>query len=443
MMEQNIIESTKYGNRAYLSNLTNSPGNLSNEINVSLARSTFHISLICIATTALSVLTIGGNFLVILSFVRFKHLRTLSNVFICSLAFSDIMIGIFSTNFYAAYVIKQSWPLGVVLCDVWLVVDYVCCQASVFHLLIICFDRYLSLTKPLTYRSKRTASKVYLAIFLAWLIAFVQWAPWIVSYPYLIGERTVAKGDCYIQFLYESWYTSILTAIPAYYLPVPIMCILYARIYFIVKKREDEVAKLTNSVLLKRRFVESESTLSNVNMGRKRNNVKEHVATVSLKKEVQNIKDEMQKKKMFVIRQKKAAKLLITILLAYILTWLPYNIFAVYAPFCPTCINADLWDFAYGLCYLNSTLNPLCYAFGCIEFRRAFVKLLCHKKYKDKSVSLTIPKGNKNCRSVRSDVADDKVTIISCSVADKKSMCQRNGKTKVLHQLDDINILEI
>lgn len=39
------------------------------------------------------------------------------------------------------------WRLGRGLCKLWLVVDYLVCTASVFNIVLISFDRFISVTK--------------------------------------------------------------------------------------------------------------------------------------------------------------------------------------------------------------------------------------------------------------------------------------------------------
>jgi hypothetical protein len=50
-------------------------------------------------------------------------------------------------------------------------------NASVANLLLICFDRYFSITRPLTYRAKRTPKRVSLMIAGAWVISCFIWTP--------------------------------------------------------------------------------------------------------------------------------------------------------------------------------------------------------------------------------------------------------------------------
>lgn len=80
-------------------------------------------------------------------------------------------------------------------------------------------------------------------------------------------------------------------------------------------------------------------------------------------------------------QETKAAKTLSAILLSFIITWTPYNILVLLKPLtaCTGCIPEELWDFFYALCYINSTINPMCYALCNASFRRTYVRILTCK----------------------------------------------------------------
>ncbi|KAJ7996632.1 hypothetical protein DPEC_G00239060, partial [Dallia pectoralis] len=194
------------------------------------------VVVIVLITGPLSLVTIIGNLLVMISFRVNSQLRTVSNYFLLSLAVADLILGAVSMNLYAVYIIMGRWTLGSLACDVWLAVDYVASNASVMNLLVISFDRFYSVTRPLTYRAKRTTRRAAAAIGLAWAVSFILWGPAILFWPHVVGRASQKPGECSIPFMKEPALT-YGTAIAAFYLPVTIMVILYWKIYWEIEKR--------------------------------------------------------------------------------------------------------------------------------------------------------------------------------------------------------------
>ena len=74
------------------------------------------------------------------------------------------------------------------VCDAWLSVDYLASNASALNLVVISFDRYFSVTRPLTYRARRTTRKAAMMIASAWLVSAFVWLPSILAWPYIEGR---------------------------------------------------------------------------------------------------------------------------------------------------------------------------------------------------------------------------------------------------------------
>ncbi|KAK6631743.1 hypothetical protein RUM43_013807 [Polyplax serrata] len=106
-------------------------------------------------------------------------------------------------------------------------------------------------------------------------------------------------------------------------------------------------------------------------------NSKSHLVNTATTKSQPKKKKKTQEKK----QDKKAAKTLTAILLSFIITWTPYNVLVLLKPVTTgyACIPQQLWDFFYYLCYINSTINPVCYALCNASFRRTYVRILTCK----------------------------------------------------------------
>uniref|UniRef100_H2ZNZ7 G-protein coupled receptors family 1 profile domain-containing protein n=1 Tax=Ciona savignyi TaxID=51511 RepID=H2ZNZ7_CIOSA len=478
-----------------------------NESMTTEADQTLTIVTICFLSALASILTIGGNVMVIVSFVINRALRTVNNYLILSLAAADLVIGVVSMNLFTVFIVSGSWKLGAVLCDVWLALDYVASNASVMNLLIICLDRYYSVTKPVEYRNQRTPKRFITAIIGAWSISFILWAPWVLFWQFIVNKRTVPEDNCYVQFIKDSKPMAVITAIGAFYLPATVMCVLYWKVYIGIKNRRNtEVYKNENTVfeeepadapqnvlehdphddvfisdnqdssdlplsphnVLKNYDVGNDnveplrSTSSDVVNGKqtlvavvrqRHGYIEEKVATTNIDKNTisefenfdstngslvlennqrkistnstkvknkrrklpsipkeaspmtpqikkapdtdsnldsggiikvtERLKLQVVKKKLQSLnKETKAARLLASILAAFILLWLPYNIMALVEAFCPLaekCIPDLAWNFGYWFCYLNSTLNPVCYAMCNKNFQQTFKFLLSMK----------------------------------------------------------------
>ncbi|KAJ1374102.1 Muscarinic acetylcholine receptor gar-3 [Parelaphostrongylus tenuis] len=87
-------------------------------------------------------------------------------------------------------------------------------------------------------------------------------------------------------------------------------------------------------------------------------------------------KSDKEKKKNDRKQESKAAKTLSAILAAFIVTWTPYNVIVCYEAFFPNSVPNYIFTASYFLCYINSTINPLCYALCNARFRHTYRRIL-------------------------------------------------------------------
>ncbi|MEQ2181818.1 hypothetical protein GOODEAATRI_015456, partial [Goodea atripinnis] len=376
--------------------------------------SSAELVLIVTVNVSLSILTILGNTLVILSIKVNRHLRTVNNYFLLSLATADLFIGLLSMNVYTMYQLRGHWPLGAALCDTWLILDYVVSNASVLNLLLISLDRYLCTTWPLSYPVQRTGRVAGLMIGAAWLLSFLLWTPAILCWQSASGRRVIPEGQCYIHLLTSPAVTLGMTLL-SFYLPVLVMIGLYSRLSaasrhrlsaiqaeqgalrmsstpvkgFFLKRRSWVVSNMGSDLSLNQRGT-SGSPVDNVEMT---GSCKHLVGTVPRDEDSSYTTDlqssasavlsscpssgsQERRTRRVMARERRVTNTILAVLLAFILTWTPYNVMAVIAAFHHIRIPEALWTMGYWLCYVNSTINPCCYSLCNVTFRKTFCCLL-------------------------------------------------------------------
>ncbi|KAG8453280.1 hypothetical protein GDO86_000061 [Hymenochirus boettgeri] len=321
-----------------------------------------------VVLSILTLFTIAGNALVIISVCIVKKLRQPSNYLVVSLAAADLSVAIAVMPFVIITdLVGGEWLFGKVFCNVFIAMDVMCCTASIMTLCVISVDRYLGITRPLTYPARQNGKLMAKMVFIVWLLSAS------ITLPPLFGwaQNVTVERVCLIS--QDFGYTVYSTAV-AFYIPMTVMLIMYQRI-FVAAKISAEKHKFVNIP----RLIEQEGIYCLEDKLPPKKNSKKHKAVEEFATLSKLIRQDRKNISIFK-REQKAARTLGIIVGAFTFCWLPFFLMSTARPFicgimC-SCIPLRLERTLLWLGYTNSLINPLIYAFFNRDLRTTFWNLL-------------------------------------------------------------------
>ncbi|NWS28040.1 HRH3 protein, partial [Polioptila caerulea] len=380
--------------------------------------------------------TVLGNALVILAFAVDRSLRTQGNFFFLNLAVADLLVGGFCIPLYIPYVLTGEWRLGRGLCKLWLVVDYLVCTASVFNIVLISFDRFICVTRAVSYRAQQGMTRsAVLKMITVWIAAFLLYGPAILSWEHIAQKSILPEGECHAEFFYN-WYFLMIASTVEFFTPFITVMYFNLSIYLNIRKRtllrnenlspgqedcemhfqgekrehtvffvkptnRDKHEKGASSLLPPRKAPRLQASdelgkqPSNLSVSHDLPPLQVDVKTrpprngffkaaqslchPSSKVDVANI----MANRFRLSRDRRVAKSLAVIVCVFGLCWAPYTLLMIIRAACHGhCVHHSLYEISFWLLWLNSAINPVLYPLCHMSFRRAFIKLLCPQKAK-------------------------------------------------------------
>ena len=165
----------------------------------------------CVLNAPLMLISILGNALVLAAIIRTPSIRSTHMIMLCSLAVSDLLVGLIAQPIYIANQLTEDRYVN----HVWKVIGPFLCGVSLSTITAITVDRFLALHYHMRYASLVTESRVKYTLIIIWLI------------------------NLFVQFLYF-WKTSVQIFLGGIFIVICLLvsAISYIGIYRIVRRHQ-------------------------------------------------------------------------------------------------------------------------------------------------------------------------------------------------------------
>uniref|UniRef100_A0A8C8RCX4 Growth hormone secretagogue receptor type 1 n=1 Tax=Pelusios castaneus TaxID=367368 RepID=A0A8C8RCX4_9SAUR len=306
---------------------------------------------ITVACVLLFVVGVVGNLLTVLVVSRFRDMRTTTNLYLSSMACSDLLIFLCMPLDLFRLWQYRPWNLGAALCKLFQFVSESCTYSTILSITALSVERYFAVCFPLRAKVAITKGKVKLVLLLLWAVSLASAGPIfvLVGVEHENGTDPLDTNECRAtEYAIRSGLLTIMvwTSSVFFFLPVFCLTVLYSLIGRKIWRRKRK------------------------NMGPK---------TSSRDK-----------------NNKQTVKMLAVVVFAFILCWLPFHVgryllsksfeagsleIAVISQYC-TLISFVLF-------YLSAAINPILYNIMSKKYRAAAGRLFGLKTDPKKSFSIT------------------------------------------------------
>ncbi|XP_051780150.1 trace amine-associated receptor 1-like [Erpetoichthys calabaricus] len=297
--------------------------------------------LIYMTLWTITTFTLCGNLLVIISISHFKQLHTPTNFLTLSLAVADFLLGGLVMPPSMIRSVETCWYFGDFFCKFHSSTDMMLCTTSILHLSFISVDRYCAVCYPLVYHTKIGVSLIGKTVLICWsLSAMFGFGVIFLG----LNIRGMENFDSQVLYcvggctLILNQTSGLVCSLISFYIPGFIMIVIYVKIFAVARKQAQTIEDKKKSTSRK--------------------------------------------------RETKAAKTLSIVVGVFLICWSPYFFCSILDPIFNFSAPALIGEILIWFAYLNSTLNPLIYAFFYTWFRKALKIIVFGEIFKNNS-SLT------------------------------------------------------
>ncbi|XP_078522269.1 growth hormone secretagogue receptor type 1 [Lissotriton helveticus] len=292
---------------------------------------------ITVTCTLLFVIGIIGNFMTMLVVSKYKDMRTTTNLYLSSMAFSDLLIFFCMPLDLFRLWQYRPWNFGNLLCKLFQFISESCTYSTILNITALSVERYFAICFPLKAKVVITKGRVKLIILVLWAVSFVSAGPIfvLVGVEHENGTNPLDTNECKAtEYAIKSGLLTIMvwTSSIFFFLPVFCLTVLYSLIGRRLWRRKREPIGPNTSI-------------------RDKNN-------------------------------KQTVKMLVVVVFAFILCWLPFHVGRYLFS---KSFEAGSWEISvisqycnlvsFVLFYLSAAVNPILYNIMSKKYRVAACRL--------------------------------------------------------------------
>ncbi|KAM8833160.1 growth hormone secretagogue receptor a [Synchiropus picturatus] len=309
------------------------------------------LTTITVACSVLFVVGVTGNVMTILVVSKYRDMRTTTNLYLCSMAVSDLFIFVcMPLDLYRMWRYRP-WPFGDALCKLFQFVSESCTYSTILSITALSVERYVAICFPLRAKALVTKRRVRGLILLLWTVSVLSAGPVFVmvgverdsmsnfSLQWNESAFSLEEGDtreCKMtHYAVESGLMEAMVWLSSVFFFMPVFCLTV--LYSLIGRR------------LWQRHVET------------------HISSCAAHRDKSN---------------RQTVKMLVVVVLAFVLCWLPFHMGrylqfrSLDAPSPLLSILSEYCSFvSVVLFYLSAAINPILYNTMSWKYRSAAARL--------------------------------------------------------------------
>ncbi|XP_038204194.1 pyroglutamylated RF-amide peptide receptor [Arvicola amphibius] len=305
-----------------------------------------------LAGALIFALALFGNSLVVYVVIRSKAMRSVTNIFICSLALSDLLIAFFCIPVTMLQNISDKWLGGAFICKMVPFVQSTAVVTEILTMTCIAVERHQGLVHPFKMKWQYTNHRAFTILSVVWLVAIIVGSPmWHVQrleikYDFLYEKEHVCCLEEWASPVHQRIYTTFIFGI-LFLLPLVLMLALYSRIGY--------------ELWIKKRVGDSS------------------VLQSSHGKEMSKIAR----------KKKRAVVMMVTVVALFAVCWAPFHVVHMMVEYSNFEKEYDdvtikiVFAVVQIIGFFNSICNPIVYAFMNENFKKNFLSAVCYCMIKE------------------------------------------------------------